>query len=206
MRPHAHAVALASALLLVAGCPPASPPDPGHSRATPPGTATAGSPTRGSGAIVLESPAFADGAPIPRAHAYRGEGDDRSPPLRWSVVPERARAFALVVEDPDAPAGTWVHWTIWNIPGDARALPAGVSMGPTPAEVPGARQGTTSWGEVGWGGPFPPPKDGPHHYVFTLTALDAPLDLEAGAPVDRLRAALEGHVLATGTLTGTYDR
>ena len=153
-------------------------------------------------AFSLVSSAFADGGAIPRVHAHSmGQcgGENVSPPLRWSGVPARTRSFALTVIDPDAQApGGWVHWVAYDIPGDTRALEAGHEPN---AEV------LTSFGTAGYGGPCPPVGDPPHHYHFTLYALDVPaLRLPASASLADLRGAMKGHVLETATLVGTYRR
>ena len=140
--------------------------------------------------MELTSPAFAAGEPIPAAHTC--DGADTPPPLGWSGVPAGAQALALIVDDPDAPRGTWLHWTVWNLPVAPGALPgAGV-------------EGVNDFGNVGWGGPCPP--SGTHRYVFRLFALDAPLALAEGASRAELEGAMKGHVLARAELMGTYRR
>ena len=153
-------------------------------------------------AFVLKSPAFAEGSPIPRR--YTCEGEDLSPPLEWEDPPAGTRAFALAVEDPDAPRGVFVHWVLYNLPGDARSLPEGV-----PARErleSGALQGRNDFGRIGYGGPCPPRGHGTHRYFFTLYALDAPVDLPPGADLARLRRAMEGHILGQARVMGTYRR
>ncbi len=151
--------------------------------------------------LTVQSPAFSDGFAIPKD--YTADGANASPPLRWSDPPEGAKSFALVCDDPDAPRGTFTHWVLYNLPADARELPPGV---PPDGTLPsGARQGTNSFGRIGYGGPSPPP--GPaHRYQFKLYALDAPLPLEAGATKEQLLAAMRGRQLAEGRLTGVYGR
>ncbi len=150
--------------------------------------------------ITLTSPAFPDGDQIPERHTC--DGADLSPPLAWSGVPDGTRSLALVCEDPDAPRGTWTHWLLYRIPPDVRALPEWV---PTRPELDdGSRQGTNDFGAVGYGGPCPP--SGTHRYVFTLYALDAVPDLPPGASKADFDAAIEGHVLDAGRLTGTGTR
>lgn len=146
--------------------------------------------------ITLRSPAFADGDTIPRV--YTCDGDDVSPSLEWSGVPAATTELAVVVEDPDAPGGTFVHWVVWGL--DA-GLP-GLGQG----EVPAAREGRNDFGRAGWGGPCPPRGSDPHRYVFTLLALSEPLAVEAGASADRVKRAAEGKVLAEGRLIGLYGR
>ena len=153
--------------------------------------------------FVLESSAFADGAWIPPLHTL--EGLNLSPPLRWHGAPAATRSYALVVDDPDAPAGTWQHWLLYNIPGELNALPAGLAR--TPELANGCRQGLC-WGvdrfdRLGYQGPQPPP-GAVHHYRFRLHALDRSLKLPAGAQLFELQQAMAGHVLAETQLTGLY--
>ena len=147
--------------------------------------------------LTLRSPAFGDGDTIPRVHTC--DGEDVSPPLEWSGVPSDAAELALVVEDPDAPGGTFVHWVLWGL----GAGQPGLGRGQVPA---GAREGRNDFGRIGWGGPCPPRGSDPHRYVFTLLALSDPLAVEAGAPVDTVKRATEGMVLAEGRLTARYGR
>ncbi len=149
-------------------------------------------------ALELTSPAFAMGEAIPKAHG--GDGADRSPPLCWTGPPRGTVTFALVVEDPDAPEKTWVHWLAWNIPGQVRSLDVGVAPEGT---VP---QGTNDFGRRGYGGPKPPRGRGAHRYRFLLFALDRELDLAAGASRAELEARMEGHVLDRAALVGRYWR
>jgi Raf kinase inhibitor-like YbhB/YbcL family protein len=151
--------------------------------------------------IELTSPAFGEGEPIPKQ--YTGDGKDVSPALRWSGVPDGSRSFALVCEDPDAPRGTWVHWVLFNLPAEARELAEGVP--PRESLENGARQGKNDFGKIGYGGPAPP-RGKPHRYFFKLHALDANLDLKAGATRNQLLDAMKGHVLAEGQLVGKYGR
>jgi len=155
-------------------------------------------------AFTLTSPAFENNGRIPKP--YSGEGQDKSPPLEWSDPPAGTQAFALVCDDPDAPAGTWDHWLIWNLPADGRQLPEGVPTTETVADLGGAAQGKNGWGKIGYGGPMPPPGHGDHHYHFSLYALDARLDLAPGADKKALMRTMEGHVLGQARLTGLYSR
>lgn len=155
--------------------------------------------------ITIQSPAFAPNAVIPRKHT--GDGDDVSPPLLWSGVPDAARELVLIVDDPDAPVGDWVHWLVYGIPTDALGLPEGIPAGvPKLAAPRGAIQGTNSWHKTGYGGPAPPRGHGVHHYHFKLYALDKPLGLEPGATKQALLAAMHGHIIAQGELVGIYQR
>ncbi|HEX5036161.1 MAG TPA: YbhB/YbcL family Raf kinase inhibitor-like protein [bacterium] len=141
---------------------------------------------------------------IPKKHTC--DGEDLSPPLDWEGAPAGTKAFALIVDDPDAPAGTWVHWVIYDIPGDAKGLDEGLAKTETTA---GAKQGM-SWGvdrfsKLGYSGPCPPPGT-PHRYRFKLAALDAPLGLPHKATKFDVEKAMKGHVLGQAQLTGKYGR
>jgi len=147
-------------------------------------------------AFALRSPAFEDGAPIPRRHTC--EGEDVSPALEWIAPPAEARSLAMVVEDPDAPGGTFTHWLAWGIEPEARGLAEG--------ERP-PLEGRNDFRRRGWRGPCPPRGHGPHRYVFRLVALDAMLkDLARGAVARDVDEAVSGHVLAAAELTGTFER
>jgi Raf kinase inhibitor-like YbhB/YbcL family protein len=162
--------------------------------------ALAESPRQTGGAMQLTSTAFTQGQAIPRKHTC--DGSDISPPLAWSGAPANAKSFALIMDDPDAPGGTWVHWVIYNIPAADHALPEAV---PTSAKLAdGAVQGKNSWPKSGYGGPCPP--SGTHRYFFKIFALDALLKLPDGATKPQLIAAMEDHVLAQAELMGTYKR
>jgi Raf kinase inhibitor-like YbhB/YbcL family protein len=144
----------------------------------------------------LTSPDFEDGSEIPRERTCDGEGT--APELRWSGVPSGVVELALTCEDPDAPSGTFVHWAAWGIDPASGVLP--------PDGGAGIRLGQNGFGELGYGGPCPPPGHGPHHYEFTLYALDGSIDLEPGTTIDDLRSAIDGHIRATATLMGVYER
>jgi Raf kinase inhibitor-like YbhB/YbcL family protein len=147
--------------------------------------------------VSVRSPSFADGAPIPPE--FSCEGDDVSPPLTWDGVPEGAVELALVVDDPDAPHGTYVHWVLFGLDPSPRALGEG--------EVPaGARQSRNSGGDVGYTGPCPPRGDEPHHYRFTVYALRAGIDFDDGATTGEVLSAVRGTAISKGTLTGTFER
>ena len=164
--------------------------------------------------MQLTSSAFEQGGPIPEK--YTGVGADVSPPLSWSDVPEGTQSLALICDDPDAPSrarprpeGPWVHWVIYNIPAETRALPEALPRIPRLQEPAGALQGRNDFGSdnVGYRGPLPPPGSGPHRYFLKLYTLDTSLDLPAGqATKSALLAAMKGHVLAEATLMGTYER
>ena len=157
-----------------------------------------GSPTR---RLTLTSAAFRDGETIPVVHTC--DGEDLSPPLAWSGAPVETRSFALICDDPDAPRGTWVHWLLWNLPADAVELGQGIP--PRPELPSGARQGLNDGGDLGYSGPCPPPGP-PHRYFFRLHALDTSLNLPPGVNRSDSEAAMGGHVLAQGSLMGTYGR
>jgi len=153
-------------------------------------------------AFTLTSAAFRDGAGIPVK--YTCDDVDVSPPLSWSGAPAGTGGFALIVDDPDAPAGTWVHWVLYNLPAAVFELPENIAQVES-LDLDGARQGRNDFRRPGYGGPCPPP--GPaHRYFFKLYALAAPLTLKAGAQKRDVEAAMEGHVLATAQLMGTYGR
>ena len=144
----------------------------------------------------LTSTAFAAGEPIPAK--YTCDGADISPPLAWSDPPQGTQSLALIMDDPDAPVGTWDHWILFNIPADTRDLPEQASP------PSGSVDGKNSWGRTGYGGPCPP--RGTHRYFFKLYALDTPLNLPAGVDKAQLLQAMEGHILAQAELMGTYAR
>lgn len=151
--------------------------------------------------IKLTSPSFDHGGSIPVK--YTCEGEDVSPPLVWSDVPDGTRSLALVCDDPDAPSGTWVHWVMYDIPPKFSELSEGV---PTTEVTPrGAKQGMNDFKRLGYGGPCPPRGDA-HRYFFRIYALDIAPGLPAGATRADLQRAIEGHVLEQGELVGLYER
>ena len=151
-------------------------------------------------ALTITSTAFEEGAMIPGQ--YTCDGADISPPLSWSGVPQGTQSLALISDDPDAPAGTWVHWVLFNIPPDSTGLPEKV---PTDEVLAGgARHGMTDFGRFGYGGPCPP--SGTHRYYFKLYALDTMLDLSGRITKEDLLGAMEGHILAEAQLMGKYKR
>jgi Raf kinase inhibitor-like YbhB/YbcL family protein len=151
--------------------------------------------------IELTSSAFQPGATIPKQ--YTGDGADHSPPLRWSEPPAGTKSLALICDDPDAPRGTWVHWVLFNLPGQTRELAEGVATTETLGN--GAKQGKNDFGNIGFGGPAPP-KGKPHRYFFKLYALGVTVDLPPGATKAQLLEAMKGHILAEGQLVGHYGR
>jgi len=151
--------------------------------------------------LKLQSAAFEHDSLIPVR--YTCDGEDISPALSWSGVPDGTKSLALICDDPDAPSGVWVHWILYGIPPGTDSIAEAV---PKQNEVLGGiMQGTTSFRRVGYGGPCPP-KGKPHRYFFRLYALDAKLELEAGKTKEELLAAMEGHVVAQGELMGRYGR
>lgn len=150
--------------------------------------------------MKLTSSAFSDDAMIPVR--YTCTGDDFSPPLAWSDIPAGAKSLALIADDPDAPAGTWVHWVAFNLPVTAAGFPQGIK---DEKLLPGGgTQGTNSWRRIGYGGPCPP--SGTHRYFFKLYALDTTLSLGNNAAAKDLQAAMKGHILAETQLTGRFKR
>lgn len=152
-------------------------------------------------AFELQSPVFPSGGDIPVK--YTCDGPDLSPPLRWSDPPPKTKVFALIMDDPDAPAGTWVHWVLYGLAPTLRELPEGV---PPTDTVPGTgTQGVNDFRRVGYGGPCPP--RGPaHRYFFKLYALDTELALPPRKTKAELLKAMEGHVLGQAELMGRYKR
>lgn len=160
--------------------------------------------TSGAATMLLTSSAFTDHGAIP--DRYTCEGREVSPPLAWTGLPENTRSLALIVDDPDAPDPaapklTWVHWVLYNLPPASPGLPEGVAQAALPA---GTREGLNDWKRTGYGGPCPP--IGRHRYVHTLYALDVELP-DLGRPTKgEVLQALQGHVLASASLVGTYQK
>jgi Raf kinase inhibitor-like YbhB/YbcL family protein len=156
-----------------------------------------GPPPSAPARMHLQSPALRSGASIPTR--FTCEGKNVSPPLRWSAPPGRTRSLALLMEDPDAPGGTFVHWVVVGLPASSRSLPEG-------RIPPPAKATKQSSGKEGYGGPCPPEGDSPHHYVLSLYALDRPLALGSGSSPDGARDAIRKAAIARGTLAATYGR
>ena len=192
LRPLAFTAALVILLAACGGPQPASAPEPGRTIPAQEQVVAA--------SLSLTSPAFEDGGQIPSRYTCDGEG--ASPPLAWGEPPPDTGSFALIVDDPDAPGGTFTHWVLFNLLADTRALPEDV---PGDERLPdGAAQGRNDFRGAGWGGPCPP--GGTHRYRFFLYALDSTLELPSDASKQQLVDAMEGRVLAEGRLTGTYSR
>jgi Raf kinase inhibitor-like YbhB/YbcL family protein len=150
--------------------------------------------------VWLKSSAFDDGAAIPRQ--FTGEGEDVSPPLDWSDPPSGTRSFVVLCDDPDAPSGTWHHWAVYDIPPGCNALPAAAA-----AARHGYRQALNDFGKPGYGGPFPPRSDGPHHYRFHLLALSAGhLEVRKDPSCHQVEREARRHLIAEAVLTGLYER
>lgn len=155
--------------------------------------------------LRLYSPAFQDGGTLPQM--YTGDGLDLSPPLRWQGVPAKSLSLCLLMEDPDASLGCWLHWLLFDIPPQIHQLPAGLERASVLAN--GSRHGR-SWGvhhyeRIGYFGPLPP-YGSVHRYCFTLRALDCKLGLSPGVTREQVNAACQHHVLAEDTLTAIYGR
>ena len=153
------------------------------------------------GTMKISSDAFAANETIPKK--FTCDGPDVSPKLTWSEPPAKTQGFALIMDDPDAPAGTWVHWVLFDLPAETRELAEGVAKQEQLAN--GARQGRNDFGKIGYGGPCPPPGN-PHRYFFKLYALDAKLNLKAGVTKADVERAMYGHTLAHADLVGRYGR
>jgi Raf kinase inhibitor-like YbhB/YbcL family protein len=151
--------------------------------------------------FVLESPAFRHGETIPEK--YSRTGQNVSPPLVWSGAPEGTRSFVLVVEDPDAPSGTFRHWGVYDIDGTRDRLPEGTTAG---AKTESLGHGVNDFGNAHYDGPQPPKGHGVHHYDFRLAALDVEtLDMDRRAPIEQIWKAAEPHILAEAELVGTFE-
>lgn len=145
--------------------------------------------------FILKSSAFENQANIPSK--YTCDGEDINPPLEISDIPEESQSLALIVDDPDAPIGTFTHWLVWNMSSDITKIDED--------SVPeGAVEGETDFGRIGWGGPCPP--TGTHRYFFKMYALDTKLNLQRGATKSQLEKAMEGHILGKAELIGLYSR
>ncbi len=155
--------------------------------------------------VAVTSPAFQDATDIPGR--YSGIGENISPALSWSTLPEDCASIAILCEDPDAPGDRpFSHWVLFNVPSALQKIPEGISRGPNPPELQGASQGVNSFGLVGYDGPAPPRGDGPHRYRFEVYALDERLNLPSGVTAVAVRQLMKAHVLAKGVLVGLYSR
>jgi Raf kinase inhibitor-like YbhB/YbcL family protein len=189
------AILLAAALVITAGAREPMRPAAGAS------SAQGGEQKETAPAFRLKAAAFEDGGWIPKENTC--DGASGSPALAWGEPPAGTHSFALIVDDPDARASTWVHWVLYNLPGRARALPEGVPNG---AELPdGTRQGQNDSGKIGYSGPCPPPGR-VHHYYFKLYALDGELTLAPDATKSELEQAMASHVVAQTEIVGRFQR
>jgi Raf kinase inhibitor-like YbhB/YbcL family protein len=203
----AWAAAAVVGLIGLAGCPSESRPPSGADAGT-----ASGPELNGEGgepmAIEVTSTAFSEGEKIPVK--YAGDGEDVSPPISWSNLPEGTKELVLICDDPNAPTPEpWVHWVIYKIPVDPPGLPEGVKTTPRLKEPAGALQGKNSWPSgqtVGYRGPAPPPGHGVHHYFFRLYAMKGRMVIEPGKDKKALLEEMSGHVLGEGVLMGTYER
>lgn len=152
--------------------------------------------------LTLTSDAFASGASIPAKYTCKGK--NISPALFWGEPPARTRSFALIVDDPDAPGGTWVHWVLYNISPETRSLAEDFPASGNNAGSNAVVTGKNSSGDIGYDGPCPP--SGTHRYFFKLYALDETVGLLPGADKGELLKAMEGHILAQGELVGTFSK
>ncbi len=155
----------------------------------------------GTMSLQITSAAFSAGETIPKK--FTCDGPDVSPKLTWNESPAKTQSFALIMDDPDAPVGTWVHWVLFDLPADTKELSEGVARQEQLSN--GARQGRNDFGKIGYGGPCPPPGK-PHRYFFKLYALDSKLNLKAGATKADVERAMKGHILAQAELIGKYGR
>ena len=186
---------LLSVILLLSACAPAA-------QETPEQTITDPLGMEESISIELTSSAFSNDQPIPPKHACTGDAatslKDVSPPLSWGEPPAGTQSFALIMDDRDAPAGTWDHWILFNIPASTRSLPESMPVNS------GFPNGNNSWGRTGYGSPCPP--SGTHRYFLKLYALDEMLAISEGASKGELEKAMVGHILAQGELMGTFSK
>jgi hypothetical protein len=152
-------------------------------------------------AISISSDVFENGSML--SSEYTCDGSDVSPALSWDTIPVGTQSIAIIVDDPDAPGKTWVHWVIYNIPADSSGLPGAVPKNKTLDD--GSLQGKNDFGRIGYNGPCPPPGK-PHRYFFKVYALDTTLGLKSGATKSQLESAMSGHILAQGKMVGKYGR
>jgi Raf kinase inhibitor-like YbhB/YbcL family protein len=155
----------------------------------------------GAMSLQISSAAFTAGGAIPKK--FTCDGPDVSPQLTWTQPPPKTQSLALIMDDPDAPGGTWVHWVLYDLPEDSKELEENVAKQDRLST--GARQGRNDFGKIGYGGPCPPPGK-PHRYFFKLYALDSKLALQSGATKADVERAMKGHILAQAELFGKYSR
>jgi Raf kinase inhibitor-like YbhB/YbcL family protein len=151
--------------------------------------------------FAVTSPSFQNGASIPKK--FTCDGADVSPELQLTQPPTGTQSLALIADDPDAPVGTWIHWVLFDLPTETKALPEGIAKVEQPPT--GGRQGRNDFRKIGYGGPCPPPGK-PHRYFFRVYALDKKVGLKPGASRQELDQAMQGHILGKAELMGTYHR
>ncbi len=152
-------------------------------------------------AFQIYSPAFKEGGIIPQRHTCSGL--DLTPALSWDGAPPATKSFVLIVDDPDAPVGNWVHWVIYDIPAERKGLEEGVAK--TDRVIGVGVQGRNDYRKIGYSGPCPPPGK-THRYIFSLYALDTSIKLSPGLTKPALERSMHGHILARAQLTGTFSR
>ena len=180
-------------LLLLAGCARQAPPSMKPLE-------NVNLPQTSPSAMQVTSTAIKQGQPIPRQ--YTCDGVNISPPLEWNGTPKSAKTIAIIADDPDAPAGTWVHWVVYNLPAENIGLVENLPL--TEELKAGGFQGKNDFQKVGYGGPCPP--SGTHRYFFKVYAVDTELPLKAGATKAEVEKAMQGHIVAQTQLMGTYSR
>lgn len=153
-------------------------------------------------ALKIKSKAIKNGEKIPIV--FTCDGKDMSPPLEFSEIPPKTKSLVLIMDDPDAPMGTWVHWVVYNIPPSTKELQPDIPKKKTLKN--GIIQGKNSWGKIGYGGPCPPKITGAHRYFFKLYAIDKKLNLFPGATKKEVLNAIKGHIIEQATLMGIYKR
>ncbi|MCL7414740.1 MAG: YbhB/YbcL family Raf kinase inhibitor-like protein [ANME-2 cluster archaeon] len=151
--------------------------------------------------ISISSAAFENGSTMPVE--YTCDGADHSPALAWKGLPDGTRSITLIMDDPDAPGRTFVHWVIYNLPADSTELTTAVPRNKSLDDS--SLQGKNDFGKIGYNGPCPPPGK-PHRYFFKVYALDTVLDLKSGASKSQVEAAMSGHILAQGEMIGKFGR
>jgi Raf kinase inhibitor-like YbhB/YbcL family protein len=152
--------------------------------------------------LEMTSDAFANGQSIPVKHSCKGK--NISPALAWNEPPAGTQSFALILDDPDAPMGTWVHWVLFNIPANTRNLPEDFPITGKNADPNAVYVGKNSWGDLRYGGPCPP--SGTHRYYFKLYALNTTIRLSPGATKEQVLKEMQGHILAQAELMGTFSK
>jgi len=150
----------------------------------------------------ITSPSFNEGESIPAEFTCTGQ--DVSPALSWTDPPEGTQELALIMDDPDAPMGTWTHWILYSIPPDTRELPENMPTDEELSSPPGAKQGITDFRRPGYGGPCPP--SGEHRYFFKLFALDQKMEVPPGASLKQVSEAMDGHIIAETRLMGVFSK